>query len=93
MKLNYETLQDKAQWEKEGFELPKFDIKQIKENTLKNPTWVHFGAGNLFRAFIANVQQDILNKGKSDKGIIAVEGFDYEIIQKTYQPMKKITWE
>ncbi|ONI44985.1 mannitol dehydrogenase [Candidatus Epulonipiscium fishelsonii] len=90
MKLNYETLQDKAQWEKEGFELPKFDIKQIKENTLKNPAWVHFGAGNLFRAFIANVQQDMINKGKSDKGIIAVEGFDYEIIQKTYHPMNNL---
>ena len=44
------------------------------------------GAGNIFRAFTANVQQNILNAGKSDTGIIAAEGFDYEIIEKMYKP-------
>ena len=56
--------------------------KQTKEH----PKWIHMGAGNIFRAFTANVQQNILNAGKSDTGIIAAEGFDYEIIEKMYKP-------
>lgn len=39
-----------------------------------------YGRGQYF----SKVQQDILNAGKADTGIIAVEGFDYEIIEKMY---------
>lgn len=86
MKLNEQALQDKAAWEKAGFDLPKFDRAQVRANTKANPNWIHFGAGNIFRAFTANVQQNILNAGKADKGIIVAEGFDYEIIDKMYRP-------
>lgn len=53
---------------------------------MENPFWVHFGAGNLFRAFQANVVQRLLNDGVLDRGLVVVEGFDYEIIEKMYQP-------
>ncbi|MBB6218506.1 fructuronate reductase [Anaerosolibacter carboniphilus] len=86
MKLNIRNLIDAKAWENAGFKLPEFDIEQVKANTKANPTWIHFGAGNIFRAFTANVQQNILNKGKSDKGIIVAEGFDYEIIEKMNKP-------
>ncbi|MEW9124857.1 MAG: mannitol dehydrogenase family protein [Thermotaleaceae bacterium] len=86
MKLNLKDLENGQVWENAGFELPKFDIEQVKGNTKANPTWIHFGAGNIFRAFTANVQQNILNEGKSDKGIIVAEGFDYEIIEKMNRP-------
>ena len=66
--------------------LPQFDRNQVREQTKKTPKWIHFGAGNIFRAFTANVQQDILNAGKADTGIIVAEGFDYEIIDKMYRP-------
>jgi len=86
MKLNENALNDVVTWENAGFKLPKYNREQVKENTMANPNWIHFGAGNIFRAFTANVQQNILNKGKSDKGIIVAEGFDYEIIESMYKP-------
>ncbi|NCC69724.1 MAG: mannitol dehydrogenase family protein, partial [Clostridia bacterium] len=72
-------------WKEKGYGLPKYDRKKITENTAKNPTWLHLGAGNIFRAFIAKVQQEMLDEGKTDKGIIVAEGFDYEIIDKAYR--------
>lgn len=86
MRLNNEALKTKKFWEDAGFTLPKFDRAAVEENTKKTPKWIHFGAGNIFRAFPANVQQNILNEGKADTGIIVAEGFDYEIIEKMYRP-------
>ena len=56
------------------------------EETKANPEWVHFGAGNIFRAFQANLSQRMLEEGFASKGITVVEGFDYEIIEKMYRP-------
>lgn len=68
IKLNLDALKDIDVWESVGFKLPKFNIEHVKANTKTNPNWIHFGAGNIFRAFMANVQQNILNEGKSGKG-------------------------
>ncbi len=86
MKLNNKGLEDRAAWEAAGFKLPLYDREQIKENTKENPTWIHFGAGNIFRAFQANVVQNLLNEGVLDRGLIVAEGYDYEIIEKMNQP-------
>ncbi len=88
MKLSLDALKDSAVWENAGFNLPKFNIEHIKLNTKENPTWIHFGAGNIFRALMANVQQNILNKGKSDKGIVVVGG---ESIKTIYQSHDNLT--
>lgn len=53
---------------------------------MEHPHWIHFGAGNIFRAFQANVAQNLLNSGVLDTGLIAAEGYDYEIIEKSYRP-------
>jgi len=86
MKLSKETLNDRNTWESAGFHLPRYDREAVRKATYEEPVWIHFGAGNIFRAFPANVQQNILDKGKSNKGIIVAEGFDYEIIEKMYLP-------
>lgn len=86
MRLTSESLKDRKLWEEAGFSLPQFDVEAMKKTTIKKPTWIHFGAGNIFRAFPANVQQNILNAGKANTGIIVAEGFDYEIIEKMYKP-------
>jgi len=91
MKLTKEALKDKKVWEEAGFALPQYDREAVSKATKEAPAWIHFGAGNIFRAFIANVQQNILNKGKSDKGIIVAEGFDYEIIEKMYKPKDNLS--
>lgn len=86
MILNENGLKDKAQWESKGYSLPKYDRQEMIKNTKENPVWVHFGAGNIFRAFQANVAQNLLNEGVLTSGITVVEGFDYEIIEKKYRP-------
>ena len=77
---------DRKQWEEKGYSLPQYDIAQVARATKENPFWIHFGAGNLFRAFHAAVAQNLLNAGKLDRGILVAEGFDYEIIEKMYAP-------
>lgn len=86
MKLNQKELENKRMWEDAGFELPLFDRKAVEEETKRNPAWIHFGAGNIFRAFPAAVQQKLLNEGKAKTGIIVAEGYDYEIIDQMYAP-------
>lgn len=87
MKLSKEGLcQHKEVWESAGYTLPAFDREAVAKRTKEAPVWIHFGAGNLFRAFQANVVQELLQKGVMDTGLIAAEGYDYEIIEKMYQP-------
>lgn len=80
-----------ASWKAKGYELPAYDREQIRSSTKKNPTWIHFGAGNIFRGFPAAGLQKLLNEGSYDKGVIVAEGFDYEIIEKAYQPFDDLS--
>jgi fructuronate reductase len=91
MKLSNEALKDKKAWEDAGFALPQYDRETVYAATWEAPTWIHFGAGNIFRAFVANAQQTLLNEGKEKKGIIVAEGFDYEIIEKMYRPKDNLS--
>ncbi len=91
MKLNYQGIQDKAAWEKAGIKLPSFDWKEMAAETEKNPTWVHFGAGNIFRGFIAVLQQRLLEQGLVKGGIVAADTFDYGIIDNIYDPFDSMT--
>lgn len=87
MKLTLSGIrEDKAAFEAAGYSLPTFDYEKVKENTKNRPVWIHFGAGNIFRAFQANVMQNLLNAGIMDVGLIAAEGYDYEIIEKSNRP-------
>ena len=80
-----------AEWEAKGYELPKFDIQAVREKTKKEPTWVHFGGGNIFRAFPAAILNDALNTGKYDRGVIVAETFDFEVIDKAYAPYDNLS--
>ena len=75
---------DSKSWE--GYQLPKFDLQAVRAKTHDQPTWLHFGAGNIFRAFPAAILQDVLDQGAYDRGVIVAEGFDYEIIDRAYAP-------
>lgn len=89
MKINLHGVKEhdsRKQWESQGYTLPQYDVQQVARATKENPFWVHFGAGNLFRAFHAVIVQNLLNSGKLDRGILVAEGFDYEIIEKMYAP-------
>ncbi|NBH26771.1 mannitol dehydrogenase family protein [Lachnospiraceae bacterium] len=86
MKLNEQGMQDVAAWEAAGYELPRFNREEVKKASREKPFWIHFGAGNIFRAFQANVVQKLLNDRVLDRGLMIAEGFDYEIIEKMYRP-------
>jgi fructuronate reductase len=73
MKLNNETLKDRALWEAKGYKLPAYDRAAMIEKTKAAPTWLHFGAGNIFKALHGMAAEHLLNAGVLDKGIIAVE--------------------
>jgi len=86
MKLNAKGLADRKQWEEKGYQLPQFDREAVTKATKENPFWIHFGPGNIFRAFQANVVQNLLNAGLLDRGLIVAEGYDYEIVEKMNHP-------
>lgn len=75
-----------GEWAEKGYELPAYDREAVKKSTIEAPVWVHFGAGNIFRAFPAEILQRLLNQGVYDKGVIVAESFDHEIISKAYKP-------
>ncbi len=84
--LNDRSLCDRAAWEDAGISVPSFDRAAMIAKTKAEPTWVHFGVGNLFRAFPAKVASELLDKGILDRGVIAAEGFDFDIIDSIYAP-------
>ena len=84
--LNLQGLQDREGWEAAGIALPRYDAAAVKARTRLRPVWVHFGAGNIFRGFLAALQQTLLNAGLTDTGILAAESFDVQIIDKVYDP-------
>ncbi|MBQ3270397.1 MAG: mannitol dehydrogenase family protein [Clostridia bacterium] len=91
MQLNYKGIQDKAAWEKAGVQLPTHDWKAMCAETAENPVWVHFGAGNIFRIFVAGLMQRLLDAGEAKAGIIAVETFDREVVDRIYVPHDSMT--
>ena len=90
MKLSNEGLKCPCYKEK-GYGLFSYDRDELKKKTAEAPVWVHFGAGNIFRGFPARLQQELIEKGLADKGIIVGEGFDDEIITKIYNKYDNLT--
>lgn len=91
LELNKNSLKSRDAWEKAGIRLPGFDLGEIARKTNEAPAWIHFGAGNIFRGFIAVLQQTLLDAGKAETGIIAVETYDFEIIDKIYEPFDNLS--
>ena len=86
LNLSINDIKNRKIWEDAGIKLPTFDYDKVAAATAENPEWVHFGAGNIFRGFIAVLQQKLLNEGKANSAIVAVETFDEEIIDRIYAP-------
>ena len=76
--LNYQD--PSASWKEKGYTLPQYRREKVAAATKKSPSWVHFGAGNIFRAFPAALSQRLLNTGEYDRGIVVCESFYTEII-------------
>jgi fructuronate reductase len=76
----------KAEFERAGVRVPAFDIEAVREKTRAAPVWAHISSGNLFKGYHSALAQRIIEGGFDDRGIIAVEPFDYEIIHRVYEP-------
>lgn len=92
MKLNREGLKDIEFWLENEIKTPTYDIENTIKNTKETPRWIHFGGGNIFRGFIARLQDELLEKGLDDIGIIAAETFDFDIIDKIYKPYDNLVF-
>ena len=73
MILNEQGMLNRAEWEEKGYRLPAYDRPAMVAKTMANPNWLHFGAGNIFKAFQADAAQRMLDAGLTDIGIIAAE--------------------
>jgi len=91
LKLNREGLRDSGAWKKAGIALPEFDLDSMESETNRNPQWVHFGTGNIFRAFPAVMQQNLLNRGIVKTGIIAVKTYDWKTIDTMFAPFDNLS--
>ena len=87
MKLNLSNLKNFP----ESYTLPKFDIPAVAARTKAAPTWLHMGAGNIFRIMVAGIQQNLLDEGRTDTGIIAYEAFDEGIVPLSFAPYDNLT--
>lgn len=91
MKLNLSLFEEKQNFSKLNIKTPQYNVKHLQEKTKTNCKWLHFGAGNIFRAYLGKIQQDLINKGLEDTGIIAVDTLNSETIEKIYIPYDNLT--
>jgi len=89
--LDKNIFKNKEEYVKVGIKLPEYNIVEMRENTKQKPVWIHFGGGNIFRCFHASIQQDLLNKGLADTGIITVDTYDEEIVRRVYKNHDNLT--
>ena len=83
--LTRKGLDDPA-WQASGVQLPGFDIEAMIEKTTAAPRWIHLAPSNLYRGMIAPIQQELLESGAADYGMIAVETHDRQVIDRIYAP-------
>lgn len=91
LELSLKGIKDVKAWECANIKLPKYDIDQMRKKSAESPAWVHFGAGNIFRGYIADLADKLLEMGEAETGIIAADTFDFEIISDIYDRFDNLT--
>ncbi|MDR1912915.1 MAG: mannitol dehydrogenase family protein [Clostridiales bacterium] len=91
MNLSDRGLKETDAWKKAGIKLPRFDRAAMIAAAKAKPLWIHFGAGNIFRAYIAALQQQLLENGLSDRGIAAAFTLEPEVIDSIWKPCDNLT--
>ncbi|MCR5383657.1 MAG: mannitol dehydrogenase family protein, partial [Saccharofermentans sp.] len=91
MDLSKANLKNEEFWNGINVVLPKYDIDACINATTANPTWLHVGGGNIFRAFIARINQRLLNQGLADTGIVVCGTQDYENFERVYKPFDNLS--
>lgn len=81
---NYQDFE--AEITRAGVNMPKADKRSLVTGSSENPVWIHFGGGNLYRGFHAEIAQKLADAGGLSSGVIVCETFDEEIIDLAYRP-------
>ena len=89
--LNIQGLRDESGWQAAHIALPRYGVSAMQERTLRHPVWIHFGAGNIFRAFLAAAQQTLLNAGCTDTGIVAAASHNFSAATEGYTPYDNLS--
>ena len=76
----------KAELEERGVRLPTCDVAALKAAGSEQPVWIHFGGGNLYRAFHAQVAQELADKGLLTRGVVVAETFRPFTLDEVYAP-------
>ena len=84
-------LTDKEKWEEKGFQLYSFDDSRVTKETIGHPTWLHVGGGNIFRAFVAPLQQQLIETGEESTGIIVTTTHNMAVIDSVYRPYDNVS--
>lgn len=91
MKLTLQGLANRKEWIQAGFQLPAFDYPAVSARTRKAPCWIHFGCGNIFRAFQARMVQELLDADVMDRGVTAVSGTNPATIRQSFAPYDNLS--
>ena len=86
LKLDLKDLKEREKWSAAGIAVPSFDIEKMREETKLRPRWAHIGPGNIFRGFIAELAQELIEAGDMQSGVTVVSTFDQQVISKIYEP-------
>ncbi|MCT3399227.1 mannitol dehydrogenase family protein, partial [Lentilactobacillus hilgardii] len=81
VKITDNYLTDKKAFTDAGIKVPSYDITQKTGAT----RWVHFGGGNLFRAFHAAIADRLLESGDLDAGVVVAETHDPDVVEGVYK--------
>ncbi|WP_379946502.1 mannitol dehydrogenase family protein [Enterococcus devriesei] len=65
-------------------EIPHFNVEELKDQGKKAPVWIHFGGGNLYRGFHAELAQRLADQNELASGVIVCETFDNQVVEKAY---------
>ncbi|QEA37559.1 mannitol dehydrogenase family protein [Leuconostoc citreum] len=84
VKLSDNYVQNRDAFELAGVKVPSYDHETVVTRGLQNPRWIHFGGGNLFRAFHAAIANDLIEQGELDSGLIVVDTFSKEVVENVY---------
>ncbi len=78
--------EQRKELEEVGIKLPTCDVDATRAAGVAQPRWIHFGGGNLYRAFHAEIAQDLLDAGELARGVVVVETFRPFTVDEIYAP-------
>ena len=84
VKITNNYLENKEEFASVDVKVPTYDSEVVIAKALEAPRWVHFGGGNLFRAFHASIASHLIDAGELDSGVIVADTHDSAVIDLVY---------